>query len=168
MKKLTIGIIAIALLSVGTIWVSAQNSGEHGFSFFGGDKNGRREQMFNRIFDRIATELKLSDGQRSQAQEIIADSKTRIEPLMAQLKQNHESIENLGHDGTFNEARVNEIATEQAATMKQLIIEKEKTKAALFAILSPEQRTQAEQMKEKFKARMQEHGFPGAMLTTGL
>ena len=167
MKKITIGIIAIALLSIGTIWVSAQSAGGRGLAFFSGDKNGRREQMFERIFEHIATELKLSDEQRSQARQVIADSKTRIEPLMIQLKQNHESIENLGHDGTFNETRVNEIATEQAAAIKQLIIEKEKTKAALFAILTPEQRTQAEQMKERFKARMKEHGFPGAMTPSG-
>ena len=168
MKKLTLGIIALALLSVGTVWVSAQNGGGHGFGFFGGDSSEHREQMFNRIFDRIASELKLTDAQRSQAQQVIAAAKTRIEPLTAQLKQNHEAIEKLGHDGTFNEAQVNEIATEQAATMKQLIIEKEKTKAALFAILTTEQRAQAEQMQEQFKTRMREHGFLGAISPAGL
>ena len=49
--------------------------------------------------------------------------------------------------------QVNQIADSQSETMKQLFIEKEKTKAQIFAILTPEQRAEAAKMKDAFKER---------------
>lgn len=70
------------------------------------------------------------------------------------IRQNHETAKNLGTDENFDEAKVNEIAHQQSETMKQLFIEKEKTKAQLFAILTSEQREKARQMKEEFGKKM--------------
>ncbi len=104
------------------------------------------------MFDKIAKEFGLSDEQKAQAKQVLDDSKTRTEPLTEAMKAGHESAKDLGKDGTFDEKAVNELATQQSETMKQIIIEKEKTKAALFAILTPEQRTKAEQLRANFEA----------------
>ncbi len=150
MKKITIAILAIAILGLGTVFIFAQKGGMKRGGFGGRGFGG---PGFERMFEK----LNLSDEQKTQVRAILEDSKTRIKPLMESLKANHEQIEDLGTDGIFNEAQVQQIAAAQAETTKQLIIEKERTKARIFAILTPDQRTEAlalkEQMKDRFKDR---------------
>jgi periplasmic protein CpxP/Spy len=155
MKKATIAILAIAILGLGAIFIFAQK-GDKKDGFGGGKGFGERGFM------RIAEKLNLSDEQKTQVKTILDDSKTRVQPLMESLKTNHEQAENLGTDGNFNEEQVNQIAAAQAETTKQLFIEKEKTKAQIFAVLTTEQRVEAakmkDQMKDRFKGRF-EKGF---------
>ena len=150
MKKVIIAILAIVILGLGAVFIFAQKGGMKRGGFGG------------KGFERIAEKLNLSDEQKAQVKTILEDSKKRIKPLMESLKANHEQIENLGTDGVFNEAQVQQIAAAQAETTKQLVIEKEKTKAQIFAVLTPEQRTQAvqwkAQMKERFKDRFKKRG----------
>jgi len=147
MKKALIAILVTAVLGIGAVFIFAQKGkmNRGGFGEFGG-----------RGFERIAQKLNLTDEQKAQVKTITEDSKTRIKPLMETLRENHKQAENLGVDGTFNEEQVNQIANTQAETMKQLFIEKEKTKARIFAILTPEQRTEAAKMKEQFKDKFKD------------
>ena len=142
MKKAIIAIIAIAVLGLGTMFIFAQKGKREGF---GGKGFGGRG------FERITQKLNLTDEQKTQVKTITEDSQTRLKPLMESLRENHKQAENLGIDGTFNEEQVNQIAGSQSETMKQLFIEKEKTKAQIFAVLTPEQRAEAAKMKEQFK-----------------
>lgn len=142
MKKTTIAILAVAVLVLGGIFIFAQK----------GKRDGMGKMGFGgRGFDRIAEKLNLTDEQKTQVKTIMDESNTRVKPLMEAMRENHKQAENLGLDGTFNEKQVNQIANIQSETMKQMFIEKEKTKARIFAVLTPEQRTEAAKMKEQFK-----------------
>lgn len=147
MKKALAIFAVTAAIGVGAVMIFAQKGRPQGFGPFGG-----------RGFDRIASKLGLSEEQKAQAKTILEDSKTRIQPLAEALRANHEKAEKLGTDGVYNEAAVAQLADEQSAAMRQMIVEKEKTKAALFAVLTPEQRVQAEQLKGEFKERFRD-GF---------
>jgi len=142
MKKALIAILITAALGIGAVLIFAQKGNREGF---GGRGFGGRG------FERIAQKLNLTDEQKTQVKTILEDSKTRVKPLMESMRENHKQAENLGLDGTFNEEQVNQIANTQAETMKQLFIEKEKTKAQIFAVLTPEQRTEAAKLKDGFK-----------------
>jgi len=142
MKKTTIAILVISILALGAIFIFAQKGKREGFGGRGFGGGG---------FMRLAEKLNLSDEQKTQVKAILEDSKTRIKPLMESMRENHKQAENLGTDGVFNEEQVNRIANSQSETMKQLFIEKEKTKAQIFAVLTAEQRTEAAKMKEQFK-----------------
>jgi Spy/CpxP family protein refolding chaperone len=149
MKKATIAILAIAVLVFGGIFIFAQK--------------GKRDRMGGqgfggRGFLRMAEKLNLTDEQKTQVKAIVEDSKKRVKPLMEAMRENHKQAENLGIDGVFNEEQVNQIAGSQSETMKQLFIEKEKTKAQIFAVLTPEQRTEAAKMKEQFKGDFRGRG----------
>lgn len=149
MRKITIGIIAVSVLTIGLVGlIFAQKRGENRGGFAG--------QGFPPPFlvERIANELGLNEEQKTQAKSILEKSKENVKPLLESMKQNHQTVKDLGTDGNFDEAKVNEIATSQSETMKQIFIEKEKTKAQLFAILTPEQREKAKQMQEKFAEKM--------------
>ncbi|MBS1792462.1 MAG: Spy/CpxP family protein refolding chaperone [Acidobacteria bacterium] len=149
MKKVILAITATTILGLGAVLIFGQKMGGERFGFgpkgFGGPH-----------FERLFEKLNLTEEQKTQVKQIIEDSKTRVKPLMESLRANHEQMEKLGKDGVYNEEQVTQLAAAQADTMKQLIIEKEKTKAQIFAVLTPEQRAQAEQMKEQFKERFKE------------
>ena len=148
-KKIGLLIVGLATLAIGTIFAFA-----HNHAGFGGQRSGFGGFARPFMLERIAAELGLSDEQKAQANQILEESKTRVEPLMNTMKEGRAQVKDLGTDGNFDEARVNEIAKSQAETMKQLFIEKERTKAQLFAILTPEQREKAKQIEGKFGQRM--------------
>lgn len=144
MKKALIVFLIMAFVGVGAVLIFAQK--------------GKRERMGamnfgGRGFERVAEKLNLTDEQKTQVKTILEDSKTRVKPLMDSMRETRKQAENLGTDGIFNEEQVNQIAASQSETMKQLYIEKEKTKAQIFAVLTPEQRAEAAKMKEMFKER---------------
>jgi Spy/CpxP family protein refolding chaperone len=145
MKKIKIiaGIAAVAV--VGAIVAVAQMSHKGGFFQHHQDFAKQHEQMF----DHISEKLKLSDDQKTQAKQILADSKPRFQPLMEQLRETHRTTD-LGVNGVFDERQAQELAARQAEIVKQLLVEKERTKAALFAVLTPDQREQAKQMLNDF------------------
>jgi Spy/CpxP family protein refolding chaperone len=158
MKTKFAGIFAALLLLVGTLaagafYVSAQNNGRDFQSRFGRGGDGNRDEIMRKMFERVADKLSLSPEQRELARQILADSKTRVEPLVEQTKANHDQIKQLGRDGAYDAERVEPLAAAQADLMRQIILEKEKTKAALFAVLTAEQRSEAAKLMDEFGAR---------------
>ncbi len=155
MKKFSTVLIAVALVAIGTIFVFAQKAdGDkgrfgHGFGHRGG-------------FGRIAAKLNLTDAQKAQFKQIGETSKTKVQPLVENLKAVHQQLEAATADGKFDEAQVQTLATQQANIMAQLTVEKERAKSQMFVVLTPEQQTQAkamkEEMKNKFKERFQNRG----------
>lgn len=143
-KSIGLAVLAVAVLAFGTIFVFAKG---HRGEFAGGGFPSAR------MIERLSAKLGLSDEQKAQSTAILEESKGRIEPLMQALKETRKSVRDLGTDGVYNEAEVTRIAAEQAETAKQLFVEKEKTKAALFAILTPEQREQAKELHERMFAK---------------
>lgn len=148
MKKTIWAFAAFAVIALGGIFIFGQR-GEAG-------RGGRGGHFGERGLLRMAERLNLSDEQKTQIKTILADSKTRVKPLMEEMRAQHETLEALGTDGQFDAERVEAAANAQTAASKQLIVEKEKTKAAVFAVLTPEQRTQAAALKNEFKGRMKD------------
>ncbi len=110
------------------------------------------------FIQRMAAQLGLSEEQQTRIRQIMEEERATAEPLMRQLKAVHDQLRPLGSDGVFNEAQVRVLAQQQAQTMTELIVAKERTKARVAAVLTPEQRERAKQMLERFHQRM--HGGP--------
>jgi protein CpxP len=147
MKKITIAIIAIAVLALGAIFVAAQKSGGgegHGKRGFGHGRGHGGGGMMLRGLD-------LTDDQKNQVKQIMEASKSKVQPLRESMKANRDKLHQATADGKFDEAQVQALATEQANISAQLLVERTRTKSQIFQILTPEQRTKAAQMKESFK-----------------
>lgn len=146
--KIGFSVLGLSILALGAIFAfgGSRDSGHRGF-----EKGGFPPPF---LFEKIAKELGLNDEQKTQAKTILESRKEVVKPLIELMKQNHENSKNLGTDGTFDEVQVIQIANEQAETMKKLFVEKERTKAELFAILTPEQREKAKEMQAKFGEKM--------------
>lgn len=149
-KKVIIAAIAAGLLITGSIFVIAQKAGRHGGPGFG---HGRGFGMALRGLD-------LNDDQKTKVKEIMEARKATVEPLVKQMHDNRQKIAGLGTDGKFDQVQVEAIANEQGAVTAKLIVEKEKVKSQVFALLTDDQKAKAATMRSKFEERMKDHkGF---------
>lgn len=154
MKKLTIAFLAIAIAATGAIFVFGQTEGQEkphrrGFSHRG-NFHHRGMMMGRRMF----RQLDLTDAQKEQIRTIRKTSRDSTKALRDSLRDTHKQLADLGTDGTFDQAAVESLAGQQADLQKQLIIERQKVKSQIFAVLTPEQKTKFNEMKANFADRM--------------
>jgi protein CpxP len=137
--------IAIVLAVAAGLTASVYAQGPHrGFGY-------RHGGMLNRM----TRELNLTEAQQTQIRNILADERTRIKPLIEQLRQN-EQAQNAKIDGSFDETQVRAFANNQAQIMRDLIIEKQRTKSQIYSVLTPDQRQKALQLIQQHEQRRQE------------
>lgn len=153
MKKVIFGIVAAAILVTGSIFVIAQRSaGKAGPDFGRGFGHRGGIEMALRGLD-------LTDEQNAKVKEITEAARTTVDPLMEQTRANHEKIRTLGTDGKFDQPQVESLAAEQGNLTAKMIVEKERAKAQIFAILTDEQKAKAETMRSKFEEKFKQgHG----------
>lgn len=151
MKKrlaLSLGVVALAATAV---YVGAQGrTGWHGREGWHG-RGGRPSIEF--IVDRIGDRLDLAADQKAEVNSIIAAERTNVEPLFARLAANWQQMREVTAGAQFNEEQVRLLAANQAQTITELIVAKERVKAKVYAVLTPEQRTKADQMLERLESR---------------
>jgi Spy/CpxP family protein refolding chaperone len=104
----------------------------------------------------MTRKLNLTEAQQSQIKGILQTERGKIQPLMQQLRQN-EQAENAAVSGTFDEAQARTFAGKQSQIMADLIVEKERTKSEIYAVLTPYQRTKALQLMQEREQRWQQH-----------
>ena len=97
--------------------------------------------------------LHLTDAQKTQIHTIISEERAKMKPLIQQLKAGRDQLIALRKSGPFDEAKVRSIAKGQADTIVELIVARESMKSKIFAVLTPEQRTKAQALRESCKAR---------------
>jgi len=98
--------------------------------------------------------LNLTEAQQAQAKDILAKEKPTLDSLSQQMDQGHQALKQLENSGTFDEAKVRAVASQQSQTMTELIVEKARIHSALFQILTPDQKTKMTQLMDKHG-----HGF---------
>jgi Spy/CpxP family protein refolding chaperone len=103
----------------------------------------------------MAKQLNLTEAQQTQIKGIMADEKTKIKPMMQQLRQN-EQAQNANVNGTFDEAQTQAFANKQSQLMASLIVEKQRIRSEVFAVLTPEQRQKAQELMQERQQRRQE------------
>ena len=137
MKKYIItGVVAVAMLSTAAIAFAKAQKHEHG--------------MFGQ---RMAQQLGLTQAQQEQIKGILQSEKPKMQPLMQQLKQERQEMSSLTESGTFDEAAVRAAAGKQAQTETDLAVERARVKSQIFAVLTPDQRSKAQQMEKSFAGR---------------
>ena len=157
-RRIVISLSAAALLIGGVIFAGAQTARRQGFGPFGGRfAAGNPQQMIERFVNRASVVLDLTDEQEAQIKAILEAEKPAVQPLVAQLALNHKALAAATADGAFNEAQIKAIAAKQGETLAALIVEKERVKTQIYAILTPEQRAQAEQIRERIENRLKDH-----------
>jgi len=102
---------------------------------------------------RIFKQLDLTDAQKAQMKQIREDSREQIRPLAEQIRAKRQEIRQAREGGTVNEALVTQKLTEIAPLEAKLIAERARVHEQMLSVLTAEQRTKLEQMREQFKSR---------------
>jgi protein CpxP len=119
------------------------------------EESGKRGGHFGQ---RMAAELGLTDQQQTQIKQILQNEKSNVQPLRDQLRSEHQQMLTATKGGAFDEAQVRTIANQEAQTQANLIVEREKVKAEIYKVLTPDQRVKADQMQAQIG---QHRGFRG-------
>ena len=112
----------------------------------------------------FADYLNLTDAQQAQMKDILAKEKPTLQPLMQQMAQSHHDLRQLEQSGAFDEAKVRALASQQAQTMTELIVQKARIQSEMFQVLTPDQKTKMTQFmdrrQQKFMKHMQKEAPP--------
>jgi periplasmic protein CpxP/Spy len=101
--------------------------------------------------------LNLTDAQKNQIKTIMSEERLKMKPLYQQLKAGRDQLRALPK-GQFDEAKVRAIAKGQADIGTELIVEKQRMKSRMYAVLTPEQRAKAEKFGEAWKTLHEDDG----------
>ena len=143
MKKVVVGIIAVAVIATGVLLIFSQRAGGKRMGHGPGHGGERVAGMLR--------ELDLSDEQKTQVKEIFDSSKERTEPIREAMKANREKLEQATANGAFDEAAVTALANEGASLSAQATVARFRVKSQVFAVLTDEQKAKAVEMGKEFK-----------------
>ncbi len=101
------------------------------------------------MVEHISRELNLTDAQKEQVKTIFESQRAVAEERHAKLEELHKQIDAATANGQFDEATVRPLASQQAQLMTEEMIDHLRLHSKLYALLTPEQRTKADQMMKK-------------------
>ena len=105
----------------------------------------RWQQRRGQMFDRMATRLNLTDDQKQQARSIMQSARESAQPITQQLKQNRQALRDAVKAGK-TDADIDQLAASTGTLMGQATAIRTKAFAKVYAMLTPEQRTKADQL----------------------
>jgi Spy/CpxP family protein refolding chaperone len=95
--------------------------------------------------------LNLTPTQKKQIKAIRTQERPKMQPLIKQLKAGREQLAELRKTSKFDEAKVRAVADEQAKTLRNVIVERERVMYQIREILTPEQRAKLDEMHKMWK-----------------
>ncbi len=148
---------ALMAVTLGITAILAQTSNEQSGSQQprdGKGQVGRRHGRHGRgMRGGMFRALNLTDAQKAQMKQIRQSYGERTRPLRQDLRAKMQGLREAGQGETFNEALATQTLTETAGLRAKLMGEGFKMRQEMMAALTPEQKAQIEQMRERFKAR---------------
>ena len=104
-------------------------------------------RLHGQQMERMADELQLTDEQRQQLKNIHRAKRSEAMLLHDAMQDNREALDKLNPSASNYEAQLVKLAGDAAKLMKQRVIHEGKMRARVYAILTPEQREKATEMK---------------------
>jgi len=102
----------------------------------------------------FADYLNLSDAQRAQMKTIMQKERPTLKPLMQQLHQTRQQLRQF-EEGSFDEAKVRAVATQQAQAQVELTVQQTRIHNELFQVLTTDQQAKMKEFEARRAARMQ-------------
>ena len=108
-----------------------------------------QHRQWNRgqMFDRMATKLNLTDDQKQQAKSIMGSARESSKPVRDQLRQDRLALKDAVKAGK-SDAEIDQISANLGRDTAQMTAIRTKAFAKVYALLTPEQRTQADQLTD--------------------
>lgn len=144
--KILVGVLVIAVLGALAVSQTMKRVHMHEGGMFS-------DHMVARMTDYLG----LSADQQAQVKQIIAREKPATQPLYQQMQQSHQAMRQLIESGNFDEAKAREIATQGSQNMIEMEIQHARIASEIYQVLTPEQRTKANQFLDRHEQRMKQH-----------
>ena len=146
----------VALMSGGAVALFAQGAPGRGAGPFG--PGGQARRGFDAGF--ALGQLNLSDAQKQQLRDIMQRTNQILlsldkTPLMQQLHQTRQQLRQY-EEGTFDEAKVRALATQEAQTNVELTVQHARIHNELFQMLTPDQQAKAKELEAQAQTRGQD------------
>jgi periplasmic protein CpxP/Spy len=119
---------------------------EHGHGF---GMEGHMMGFFSKYLD-------LTDAQKAQMKDVLHKEHATMKPLMQQMHQMDLQLKQY-EEGTYDEAKVQALVSQQAQTLVQLKVQETRIHNELFQLLTPDQQTKMKEFEANREARMQKH-----------
>ncbi|HVF89905.1 MAG TPA: Spy/CpxP family protein refolding chaperone [Blastocatellia bacterium] len=138
--------------------VLAQTAGEGSKEGRGGKWGHRDGRGGDRLMGRGFGQLDLTDAQKAQMKQIRETQQQTLQPLKQELRAKRQEIRKASEGGAFDEALVRQKLTEIAPLEAKLMAEQFRAHQEMLSVLTPEQRSKLDQMREQFKSKRGERG----------
>jgi Spy/CpxP family protein refolding chaperone len=103
----------------------------------------------------LMRELNLTDAQKVQVKQVFQANKTNGLPLMQQMAANKKAMLQATANGSYDEAKIQQLANQQAQLMSQLIVQKQAVRHQIYTqVLTQDQRAKAEELRAKQISRI--------------
>src|ERR1700681_4229747 len=144
-KYFKIAALVLALAAMAAIAVSQTVRRAHmrGDGMFGGPMLGY-----------YVHKLDLTDAQQAQVKAIMAKEKPALQPLMLQMAQGHSQLRDLVMSGSFDEAKVREVASQQTPVLTELTVQHARIGSEMVQGLAPDQKTKLNTLINQHEQRM--------------
>ena len=96
------------------------------------------------MFDRMAQRLNLTDAQRQQAQSILDSARESSKPVFQQIRTDRQALRQAVK--TADNAQIDRLSANLGTLTGQMTATRTKAFAQVYALLTPEQRAQADQI----------------------
>jgi periplasmic protein CpxP/Spy len=100
--------------------------------------------------------LDITDAQKAQMKSVWQKERATIKPLMQQAHQLDQQLKQY-EEGTFDQAKVQVLVSQQSQTLVQLKVEEARIHSELYQLLTPDQQTKLKEFEANRAARMQQH-----------
>lgn len=114
-----------------------------------GDRKERRMPPPNGLDPRLLEQLNLTDAQKEQIQALEINSRDAAKGNFEKVRGFDEQLKTPVESGNFNEDQARQILSDKAKAMTEMEIVRLRTDAAVFKILTTEQKAQLEQLKQQ-------------------
>jgi len=103
---------------------------------------------------RMLQALNLTDAQKQQTKALMQQARQNAQPLMTQVRANRQAL--AGAVKANDVAQIHSLAAQQGDLQGQLLGVRSEARAKVYALLTPEQKAKADEMRQKVRERMQQ------------
>ena len=141
--KIPAVVLALAVMAAIAVSQTVRRAHMRGDGMFGGPMLGY-----------YVHKLDLTDAQQAQVKAIMAKEKPALQPLMLQMAQGHSQLRDLVMSGSFDEAKVRELASQQTPVLTELAVQYARIGSEMVQVLTPEQKTKLTALISQHEQRM--------------
>ena len=141
--KIAAVVLALAVMAAIAVSQTVRRAHMRGDGMFGGPMLGY-----------YVHKLDLTEAQQAQVKAIMAKEEPTLQPLMLQMAQGHSQLRDLVMSGSFDEAKVRELASQQTPVLTELAVQYARIGSEMMQVLTPEQKTKLTALISQHEQRM--------------